>query len=175
MRTGRQKASTNTALFFMELVVVIGFFSRVAVVCVRLFVSASIASTNSVNLKHATRAIGSLADAWMACDSDLTELSRLYPGARLTLSDESDPTTGVLTIGYDDNWQMNGYDDTAPRRDGFVIYLRAERVEASSLYGPEASGDAVSASISSLHCSDGTAIGSLSIDHYLSTGTEGVR
>ncbi|MBQ3791230.1 MAG: hypothetical protein II800_09875 [Lachnospiraceae bacterium] len=178
MTDHRQNANSNTALFLMELIVVIGFFSLVSVICVRLFVAASVASTNSVNLNHATRAIESLADAWTACDSDLNGLSALYPGAKLSLSDPADPYSGVLTIGFDENWQPESYDDSTPRRQGFVIYLRAERVPAASVYGPDAAGDAVTAAISSLHCADGTAIGSLTVDHYLfltETAGEGSR
>ena len=164
MNSAGQRANSNTALFLMELIIVIGFFSLVSVICVRLFVAASLSSKYSVNLNHTTRAMESLADAWTACGSDLSRLSAFYPDAAVELSDAGDPYTGMITVSYDKDWQAGS---AAQNGEGFVLCLRAERVPASSVYGADTAGEAVTADISSVQCADGSVIGSLRVDHYL--------
>ena len=161
-------SNSNTALFLMELIVVICFFSLVAVICVRLFVAASVSSTKSVNVNHAVRTTESLAETWTVLDADLSELSALYPGSVVALEGESH-RDGTLTIFYDADWHTVDESIWSGGENGFSVVVSARLVSAANCYAIEKAQDASAAvaTISVLSAAEDEPILTLDVDHYL--------
>ncbi|MCR4764511.1 MAG: hypothetical protein K5696_13375 [Lachnospiraceae bacterium] len=169
----KQNSNSNTALFLMELIVVIAFFSLVSVVCVRLFVYASQTGTRSVNVGRATRAAESLAEIWIFCDGDLDRVTEYYPGQVPDLTG-TNPEDGTLTLCYDENWQILPAGRTAEA--AYSIVLTGQLTTAREVYGAEAGeGQAVTASILAQSLKKGTPLGDLHIDHYLGDAKGGAE
>lgn len=152
----------------MELIVVIGFFSLVAVICVRLFASASTSSKQSVNINHAIRTEESVIEVWLACDGDLSRIQKdYYPEADIT-SASGTPADGTLTLLMDENWQPlrpSGGDGST-----YVLTLDSCVRPAGDCYGPDAEGEAIVATISTTDLSDGSTLSTLETDHYIRGG-----
>ncbi len=156
-----QKAGSNTALFLMELIVVIGFFSLVSVICVRLFAAARVTGDASVNINQAIRAEESLAEVWTAKEADLAETAACFPGARLETGDS--PADGVLTLYYDADWQSISDEGGA----AFRVTLTGTAADAADLYGEGAQGAAAAAGIEAVDLTNGSRIHMLETDHYI--------
>ena len=165
--TGRE-TNSNTTLFLMELIVVIVFFTLVSVICVRLFVAASAYSTESVDVNHAVREAESLSEAWTVCNADLTELSKLYPDAALSLDGES-CESGTLTIYYGGDWQPVTEAAYSELPEGFSVLLSARRVPAVDCYGDRAdpAAYAAAAEITAVSTPENEPVCALHVDHYL--------
>ncbi|MCR5675444.1 MAG: hypothetical protein K6G16_07035 [Lachnospiraceae bacterium] len=157
-----QSSKSNTALFLMEMIVVICFFSLVAVICVRLFAAAGIASDHSVDLNHAVRAEESLAEVWISCGGDLEKTAALFPQAQLG-QDNRSPMNGTLTLYYDSEWQITGADSPAAYR----ITLAGTEADAALIYGDEVTGQAVTAGITAVLLEKDQTLCSLDVDHYI--------
>ncbi|MCR5177706.1 MAG: hypothetical protein K6C95_01840 [Lachnospiraceae bacterium] len=167
MNDERVKTNSNTSLFLMELIMVIGFFSLVAVICVRLFVAASVASTDSVDVNRATRLSESLLEAWSANSGDLKLLAETFPGSELVFNGDS-LRAGVLTLKYDADWRQI----TGEGEGEYTVTLAAGEYEAAEIYGEDTMGRAMYATVSTHRASDGAVFCSMTADHYLGDDDE---
>ena len=167
MDNGRMKTNSNTSLFLMELIMVIGFFSLVAVICVRLFVAASVSSKDSVDVNRATRVSESMLEAWSAGSGDLKLLADTFPGSVLEFNGDS-ARTGVLMLRYDADWnELQGDGDCE-----YTVTLAAGEYDAAEIYGDDVTGKAMSATVSTQRTSDGSVFCSMTADHYLGDDDE---
>lgn len=74
----RNKASSRSGLFLMELIISILFFSLAGAVCVRLFVNSHIVSRNSVELNHALEWTQNVAEVFYGCNGNEEEMQKLF-------------------------------------------------------------------------------------------------
>lgn len=92
----RNKASSRSGLFLMELIISILFFSLAGAVCVRLFVNAHIVSRDSVELNHALEWTQNVAEAFYGCNGDQKEMGKLFEN--ICLDGETNDDTGFYLL-----------------------------------------------------------------------------
>ena len=90
------RTTSKSALFLMELIIAILFFSVASAVCIRLFVQSHLISQNTVNINQSVLVSQNIAEAFSSSDSDIASLSAL-----LNVTPISDHD---LEIYYDNNW-----------------------------------------------------------------------
>ena len=95
--------SSKSALFLMELIIVIAFFALASAVCMRLFVHAHLVSKQSADLNMAVGAAQSAAECLRAADGDLERMTKLIPGAQKLGENE-------MQVLYGKNWEPGGGD-----------------------------------------------------------------
>lgn len=96
---------SRSTLFLMELIIAICFFAITSAVCAQVFAKAHLVSQKTTDLNHAIAQAQSMAEAFRACDGDITETASLFPGGLLEENRQ-------LTIYYDENWQQCSAPDT---------------------------------------------------------------
>ena len=95
--------SSKSALFLMELIIVIAFFALASAVCMRLFVHAHLISKQSADLNMAVSAAQSAAECLRASDGDLERMAQLIPGAQKLGENE-------MQVLYNSDWQPGSGD-----------------------------------------------------------------
>lgn len=100
--------SSKSGLFLMELLMGILFFSVACAVCVKLFVTSSQLSRQSVSLNHAVSLAESIAESFYGCNGDPKALSQLLPSeenglyADVTLYEENELLHCKITVYEND-------------------------------------------------------------------------
>lgn len=92
----KNKASSRSGLFLMELIVSILFFSLAGAVCVRLFVNSHIVSRNSVELNHALEWTQNVAEVFYGCNGNGKEVMKLFENVCLDGKVSTDSTFYLL-------------------------------------------------------------------------------
>ena len=163
----KRGANASTSLFLMELIVVICFFALVSVVCVRLFVAASVINTRSVNIDHGARIEESLAQVWTAYDGDLEAVAGTFPGA---VCDARSKRSGDVTLYFNKDWL------TARTKEErvFCVTLTGMEATAREVFGEGADGSlAICASVTSRDLETGEVFHTIDTDHYIGLQAEG--
>lgn len=90
------RTTSKSALFLMELIIAILFFSVASAVCIRLFVQSHLVSQNTVNTNQSILISQNIAEAFSSTESDIASLSTLLNATPISEHD--------LEIYYDNNW-----------------------------------------------------------------------
>lgn len=75
---------SKSALFLMELIIALLFFSLASTVCIRLFVNAHSLSRQTVDRNYAVNYAQNMAEAFIGCDGDLLALQNILSGSQLS-------------------------------------------------------------------------------------------
>lgn len=97
----RNKASSRSGLFLMELIISILFFSLAGAVCVRLFVNSHIVSRDSVELNHALEWTQNVAEVFYGCNGNEEEMQKLFEN--ICLDGKADDDT-VFYLLFDEEF-----------------------------------------------------------------------
>lgn len=95
----RQAKASHNALFLMELVITLFFFSLCAAICMKAFALSASMTEDSRKLSWAVVAVRSAADAYQACGGDIDETAQVVGG---------EAEGGSAVQYYDANWQPTG-------------------------------------------------------------------
>lgn len=88
---------SKSALFLMEMIIAILFFSLASAVCIQLFAKAHMLSQRTVNQNHAIIQAQNLAECYLALDGDLQQVAALFE------SGITDSSSRIL-VYFDENW-----------------------------------------------------------------------
>lgn len=88
---------SKSALFLMELIIALLFFSLASTVCIRLFVNAHSLSAQTVDMNYAVNYAQNMAEAFMGCSGDLQALH--------TVMEQSDLSADGSSLSL----EQNGY------------------------------------------------------------------
>ncbi len=98
----KNRNSSRTGLFLMELILAVLFFSLAGAICVQLFVNSHIVSQNSVDLNNGVLWAQNTAEAFYGCNGDVKEMSALFSNCLYeTAADGSD----LLILFFDEEFQ----------------------------------------------------------------------
>ena len=126
---------STSSLFLIELIIAAGFLSLTAAACVRLYLYAQELSEESSDVTHAVNEAQNMAESYLAGDGTLADGIRLYAetagmseetAARMSVETEnvtqeaasvlSVPAAAQITetsFGYDENWTLISFSETA--------------------------------------------------------------
>lgn len=93
----KHRIQRRSAVFLMEIILSILFFSIASAICIRLFAQAHRQSEETAALNQAVLAASGAAEALETCDGTAESLSAVFP--------ESEPDGQVLHVFYDSSWQ----------------------------------------------------------------------
>lgn len=93
---------SKSALFLMELVITILFFSLCAAICMQLFVQTHLLGEKTKELNHAVSIAQGFAEVMRGTDGDIASIMALYPEA------VSDGET-FFEVYYDENFEVCDY------------------------------------------------------------------
>lgn len=146
----RNKASSRSGLFLMELIISILFFSLAGAVCVRLFVNAHIVSRDSVELNHALEWTQNVAEVFYGCNGNQEEMVKLFDNVCFDGKTNSD---AVFYLLFDEEFcpltlmeeQRNGklsdvhYDyfieaDISSAKELMVCHIWAGKARSEAIY-----------------------------------------
>lgn len=110
---------SKSALFLMELIITILFFSLASAVCIQLFAKSHLLSKQTVNENHAVIQAQNLAECFLATEGDMEQLRELFPASA---------TDDSILLLYDENWKECSASDacysasmvTQPEADGII-------------------------------------------------------
>ena len=88
---------SKSALFLMEMIIAILFFSLASAVCIQLFAKAHTLSRQTVNENHAVIQAQNLAECYLAMNGDLQQIADLYKVGCTA-------TTDRILVYFDKNW-----------------------------------------------------------------------
>lgn len=142
----RNKASSRTGLFLMELIIAVLFFALASAICIQLFVKSHLISESSVELNHGVLWAQNMAEAFYGCNGNGKEMTTLFQS--VVYEKENDGTEN-LTLIFDGDFQPLA---TAPARGEEAEYFYC-----------------VSACIS--HCEDGLSICKIWVTELSSNNT----
>lgn len=97
-------AKSRTALFLMELIIALLFFSLASAICLQFFVKAHLLSEKTKELNNAVMISQSVAEVMRGSDGDIYSISQVFPYA--IEGDES-----FFEIFYDSNFTACDYDN----------------------------------------------------------------
>lgn len=112
---------SKSALFLMELIIAILFFSLASTVCIQLFSKAHLLSKQTVAENHAVIQAQNLAECYLATEGDMLQMKELFPAALDTPDDR-------ITLAFDENWKECKVSDSCytaclmsyPAQDGLI-------------------------------------------------------
>lgn len=90
---------SKSALFLMELIITILFFSLASAVCIQLFAKSHLLSKQTVNENHAVIQAQNLAESFLAMEGDMEQIKALFPASATGTSDDT------LLLLFDENWK----------------------------------------------------------------------
>ena len=135
-----QKKS-GSSLFLMELIMSILIFSLASTVCIQLFVKSHLVSSHSTSLNQSILWCQNLAEGFLGCNGDVSEVCNLYPEAAVATDTE-------INLYFDRDWHLlnsNQSDDAA-----FRVQLCILPPDASADHSSEAIGSLKNAQITSV-------------------------
>lgn len=98
----RNRASSRTGLFLMELIIAVLFFALASAICIQLFVKSHLISESSVELNHGVLWAQNMAEAFYGCNGNGEEMAALFENT--TYEKETDGTEN-LTLLFDEDFQ----------------------------------------------------------------------
>ena len=126
---------STSSLFLIELIIAAGFLSLTAAACVRLYLYAQEVSEESSDVTHAVNEAQNMAESYLAGDGTLADGIRLYAetaemseetAAQMSaeMENATQETAQVLSVaaaaqitetsfGYDENWTLISFSETA--------------------------------------------------------------
>ena len=116
-----ERSKSKSRLFFIEILIIIVFFSICAGVCMNLFAKAKLISVESSDLTKGVMVAKSAAEAVKA-EGDSPELERLLGGCR---------DGNMIRIYYDGQWQK------LPRKEAAVYELAVRLTEEQGVLAAE--------------------------------------
>lgn len=90
---------SKSGLFLIELIIAILFFALASTVCIRLFAKSHLLSKQTVNQNHAVLQTQNLAEAYLATEGNLSEMSFLFENFVY------DNTQGTFSLFFDNEWK----------------------------------------------------------------------
>jgi hypothetical protein len=121
-----RSVSSRTALFLMELTLVILFFALSAAVGMQVFAAAKSSADGSRDLSAAVLAAESAAECWKASGGDLGACAELM-GA--------EARDGVLTQSFGGDWQRSGEEYTLTLSpEGATASIKVEKTDGKEIY-----------------------------------------
>lgn len=94
----KERKSSRSSLFLIELIISIFFFTIASAVCIQLFAKSFLLSQNTRDLNSAVNYAASTAEVLDSCMGDMNEVQKIFPQSLL---DES-----VLYFYYDTKWKI---------------------------------------------------------------------
>lgn len=88
---------SKSALFLMEMIISILFFSLASAVCIQIFAKAHTLSRRTVNQNHAVTQAQNLAECFLALDGDLQQIVELYGACSMDASNK-------ILVYFDNSW-----------------------------------------------------------------------
>ena len=116
-----ERSKSKSRLFFIEILIIIVFFSICAGVCMNLFAKAKLTSVESSDLTKGVMVAQAAAEAVKA-EGDSPELERLLGGCR---------DGNIIRIYYDGQWQK------LPRKEAAVYELAVRLTEEQGVLAAE--------------------------------------
>lgn len=98
---------SKSALFLMELIISILFFSVASTVCIQLFAKSHLLSKQTVNENHAIIHAQNLAECYLATEGDIEQLKSIFTAA---MQDSSENT---ITLLFDETWAECGAENAS--------------------------------------------------------------
>lgn len=92
------RTTSKSALFLMELILAIFFFSLASAVCIQLFVKAHLLGNDTTNRNHAVMWAQNIAEAYLGNDGDFKSTAKLLNG----ISDSSNS----FSLYFDPDWNV---------------------------------------------------------------------
>lgn len=99
----KNRTSSRTGLFLMELILAVLFFSLASVLCIQMFVKSHTLSQNSVELNHSILWTQNVSECFYSCNGNAEELSCLFPQGAFEAFENNNYR---LTLLYNDEFQF---------------------------------------------------------------------
>ncbi len=106
---------SQSSLFLMELIIAILFFSLASTVCIQLFSKAHLLSQTTVEENHAVIEAQNMAELFLACDGELTQMAD-YASLPEYISSKD-----TVTLYFDGDWNV-----CSPESAAYVASLRIQ-------------------------------------------------
>lgn len=97
----KNRTSSRTGLFLMELILAVLLFSLSSVLCIQMFVKSHTLSKNSVELNHSILWAQNISETFYGCNGNASDMSELFENCNYEMdSDQSE----YLTLFFDENF-----------------------------------------------------------------------
>ncbi len=117
----KNRNSSGTGLFLMELILAILLFAVSATICIQLFVSSHIISQNSTDLNHSIFWAQNIAETFYACSGSGKEMSLLFEHC----SYDTDAGNETLTLLFDKDFHI-----LAPTDESTYAYTLSAQISS---------------------------------------------
>ncbi len=121
----KNRASSRTGLFLMELILAVLFFALAGSVCIQLFVKSHVISERSVELNHGVLWTQNVSEAFYGCNGNVSEMATLFEGCFHSISDDG---SAFLNLYFDENFEPyteGALTESQIRNDEYHYQLRA--------------------------------------------------
>ncbi len=113
------KTTSKSALFLMELIIAIFFFSLASAVCIQLFVKAHLMGTSNTNKNHALLWAQNIAETYTGTGADFN--------ATVSLLNATAVSDQVFCLYFDSNWNPDSYENAT-----FIAFVTTESINNTS-------------------------------------------
>lgn len=98
----KNRASSRTGLFLMELILAVLFFALAGSVCIQLFVKSHAISERSVELNNSVLWTQNVSEAFYGCNGNVSKMASLFEGCSHSISDDG---SAFLNLYFDKNFK----------------------------------------------------------------------
>lgn len=98
----KNRASSRTGLFLMELILAVLFFALAGSVCIQLFVKSHVISARSVELNNSVLWAQNISEAFYGCNGDVDKMATLFEGCSYSISDDG---STFFVLYFDENFE----------------------------------------------------------------------
>lgn len=97
----KNRTSSRTGLFLMELILAVLLFALASVLCIQMFVKSHTLSKSSVELNHGILWAQNVAESFYGCNGDVFSMSELFEGCSYEIREERGE---YLTLLFDEDF-----------------------------------------------------------------------
>ena len=121
----KNRSSSRTGLFLMELIIAILLFAISGVLCIQMFVKSHLLSKDSVTLNHSILWAQNVAEAFYGCNGDPMEMASLFKDCSYGEWDDGRKFIGIYFDEDFSPYPAGAITQSQIKNDEYCYHLRA--------------------------------------------------